>query len=115
MKCPHKHTTSNHLLSLRVDIPRRNDRLMLQECIRRSSCEVTPAGYICDGCGTIDSVAQITKLKDAPQNLIVSLVRTDHNGKILTKVCPNRIVRIGTWSGMVNYEVRSFVEHTGTQ
>ena len=88
---------------------------MLQDCIERSGDEIAPAGYKCDGCGAIDSVVQITKLKEAPENLIVNLIRTDHNGKIFTKVCPSRIVRVGTWSGTVQYRVRSFVEHTGTQ
>ena len=60
-------------------------------------------------------MAQVTKLKEAPRNLIVNLVRTDHNGKILTKVCPNRVFQIGTWSGIVHYEVRSFVEHIGAE
>ena len=113
MVCPHKHTTSNDLLLLRVNIPRRNGRLMLQECISRSSRAVTPADYKCDGCGTVDSVAQITKLQEALQNLIVDLVRTDHNGKILTKICPEGVVRIETWSGVVHYRVRCFVEHAG--
>lgn len=113
--CEHSHRTPSVLRSFDLDLPRSGQTTSLQACIDDYEKEVVLTDYRCEGCEAVANVTKTTKLQKAPRTLIVKLTRTDHMGKIMTKVAFPRLATVDTWDGKVNYKVHGLVEHTGTR
>lgn len=62
----------------------------------------------------VTRVTKTTKLQKAPKTLVVKLTRTDHMGKIMTKVAFPTLATVDTWDGKVKYKVHGVVQHTGS-
>lgn len=112
--CEHSHETPSVLRSLDLDLPRSGQPASLQACIDDYEKEVVLTDYRCEGCNEVTGVVKTTKLQKAPSTLVVKLTRTDHMGKILTKVAFPLQATIDTRNGKVEYKVHGVVEHTGT-
>lgn len=111
--CEHSHQTLSVLRSFDLDLPRSGRPTSLQACIDDYEKDVVLTDYRCDGCEVVTCVTKTTKLQKAPKTLVVKLTRTDHMGKIMTKVAFPSRATIDTWDGKVRYRVHGVVQHTG--